>query len=190
LFWPASRWARPNASHSGAACSHCTASRTHRLKIASSPTYSPCSRRVPDYDGLGLDIPVSPPLGNWDISSHGRASVRHLGAQHDRNRRGYAPGSNSSHRIGHDDIDVQTDRLGRKCGKPNQVCVGITKLDVQVPTLDIAEIAQRIPKCCAVPVTTVEGSGLLAEIADPRDLIWLLRARRERPCCRAAKQTD
>jgi hypothetical protein len=61
---------------------------------------------------------------------------------------------------------------------------------VQVPTLDIAEIAQRIPKCCAVPVTTVEGSGLLAEVADPRDLIWLLRACRERPGCRAAEQDD
>jgi hypothetical protein len=51
---------------------------------------------------------------------------------HDRNRRGYTPGSNGSHRIGHDDIDVHTDQLGRKCGKPIQVCVGITKLDVQV----------------------------------------------------------
>src|SRR4029077_15366467 len=104
------------------------------------------------------------------------------------NRRCYTPGGKSSHRIGHDDIDVQTDQLGRKCGKPIQVCVGVTKLDVQVPTLDIAEIAQPIPECCAVPVTTVEGSGLLAEIADPRDLIWLLRARPERPRRRAAEQ--
>jgi len=39
-------------------------------------------------------------------------------------------------------------------------------------------------------VTTVEGSGLLAEIADPRDLLGLLRAGHERPRRYAAQQRD
>ena len=60
------------------------------------------------------------------------------------------------------------------------------KFDVEVPALDVAEVAKAIRKC-------VDGSDKLGgrrrtQVSDPGKPLRLLRTRRERPRCRCAAE--
>jgi hypothetical protein len=48
--------------------------------------------------------------------------------------------------VGHDDIDVETNKLGDQIGKPIVFALRPSKLYNNVPALDITELAQAGPQ--------------------------------------------
>src|SRR5262249_19658440 len=73
-----------------------------------------------------------------------------------------------------DDIDLESNQLIREIAEPLQLPLPITTLDNQVPSLNIAEIAQSVHHCLIT-----RGYGRLrtrVEITNSRDLRGLLGA--------------
>jgi hypothetical protein len=104
----------------------------------------------------------------------------------DRNCRCRTLGGKNSRSVGHDDIDVESNQLGRQSGEPVLMSICKAKFDVEVPAFDVAEVTKAIRKC-------VDGSDKLggrrrAQLPDPGKPLRLLRPGRERPRCRCAAE--
>ena len=79
---------------------------------------------------------------------------------------------------GHDDIDLETDQLGSQFGKPIGLSLCRSKLEPNVLSLDISQLAQSLPK---VPPKLFRIGTAEDQCADGRQFCRLLRAPRERP---------
>src|SRR5262249_21162902 len=91
--------------------------------------------------------------------------------------------------MGDYDIDVEPDELREQGGQPLIMSVRPPKLDDNVATFLIAEIAQSGPKCFRPLGQTIGRRE--AYKADAKNPTRLLRSRRERPrSCRAADQCE
>src|SRR6516162_9829758 len=106
----------------------------------------------------------------------------------DRNCRCRTLGGKNSRSVGHDDMDVESNQLGRQSGEPVLMSICKAKFDVEVPAFDVAEVTKAIRKC-------VDGSDKLggrrrAQVPDPVKPLRLLRPRRDRPSRRATNQRD
>jgi len=104
----------------------------------------------------------------------------------DRNCRCRTLGGKNSRSGGHDDIDVESNQLGRQSGEPVLMSICKAIFDVEVPAFDVAEVTKAIRKC-------VDGSDKLggrrrAQVPDPSKPLRLLRPCRERLRCRCAAQ--
>ena len=78
----------------------------------------------------------------------------------------------------HDDIDLETDQLGGQFGNPVGLSLCRSKLEPNVLSLDISQIAQPLPK---VPPKLFRIGTAKDQCANSRQLCRLLRAPRERP---------
>jgi hypothetical protein len=104
-----------------------------------------------------------------------------------RNGRCRTLGGKNSRSVGHDDIELESNQLGRQSGESLLMSIGKAKFDVEVPAIDVAEVTKAIRKC-------VDGSDKLGgrrrtQVSDPGNPLRLLRTRRERPCCCAAERS-
>src|SRR5262249_30415530 len=84
------------------------------------------------------------------------------------------------------DIDLASDKLGRELGGSVAAAFRPAILNREVTALDPAKFAQPLQKS-GDPWAPGRGRGR-AQKAEGRQLSGLLRARLERPCCRAAEQ--
>jgi hypothetical protein len=93
-----------------------------------------------------------------------------------RNGRCRALGGKNSRSVGHDDIDLESNQLGRQSQESVLMSICKAKFDVEVPALDVAEVTKAIRKC-------VDGSDKLEADVGPR---YPIRASRSACCARAA----
>src|SRR5262245_39823772 len=89
---------------------------------------------------------------------------------------------------GDNDIDLEPNKLGRDLCEPAGASIGPAILDREVATLYPTEFAQPLHKSGS-PWSPGQGRGR-AKKSDGRQVRWLLRPRRERPCRRAANQRN
>src|ERR1700745_4299120 len=106
----------------------------------------------------------------------------------DRNCRGRTLGGKNSRSVGHDDINVESNQLGRQSGEPVLMSICKAKFDVEVPAFDVAEVTKAIRKC-------VDGSDKLggrrrAQVPDSGKPLRLLRPRRYWPRNRTPEPRD
>jgi hypothetical protein len=89
---------------------------------------------------------------------------------------------------GHDQIDVETNQLGRKLGETLGAAVGRTVVEDEVLTFDVAELSQALSE--GIEIGGVRCRGGRLQQTDTIDLARLLRPRRERPRRRPAEKRD
>jgi hypothetical protein len=73
----------------------------------------------------------------------------------------------------HQDVGLVPQQLGYQCRKPLEPAAFMTVLNEQVLALQVAELAQPVPKC--LQTRRVGGSGNGREIPHTRDFLRLLR---------------
>jgi hypothetical protein len=84
-------------------------------------------------------------------------------------------------------IGLRANEVRGKIGETLRPALRIAVFDRKVVALDVTEIAQGATGCFHLRVSL---RGAEQQDAQARDLCRLLRARRERPCCRRANQRD
>src|SRR5262249_22941331 len=108
------------------------------------------------------------------------------GREDDRYRRGHGLGCDRRKNISDYQRDQPTGEISRQSNQPIRIIFCCTILDHDVLPLDIADFLQALTK--RVNEMWGVGDRRAAKKTDPRH--YLLRARRERPSCRAAQQRD
>jgi hypothetical protein len=88
--------------------------------------------------------------------------------------------------VGDNHVHVGTNELGRQFRQARDLAQRPAVLDDYGGTLDVAEIGKALSESTELVRKPCCGRG--PEEADPGDPVGLLRARRERPCGRAAEQ--
>ena len=84
--------------------------------------------------------------------------------------------------IGHDDVDFETNQLGRQTRELIVLFLGPAELNGDVLALDVAQVAKAGPKCRDPPCP--RGSKCGTEESNPSNLRRLLRVSNKRPCSR------
>src|ERR1039458_9807353 len=83
------------------------------------------------------------------------------------NCRGHTPSSRNSRCVSDDDIDVQTNQLGRQTGKPAIVSVRKAKLNLDIFAFDVAEVTKTCTK--SINAICLLGGGSQTKETDPSD---------------------
>ena len=121
------------------------------------------------------DVSALPREAGDDARGNGVANGRHDNGY----RRGRALGhKRPRYRMGHDDVNLEANQLGRQIGEPIALPLRPSVLNDNVLALHVAEVTQARPQCIYPARET--GSGLGTQEPNPRDLRRLLRIDGER----------
>src|SRR5262249_39831295 len=128
---------------------------------------------LPASSAVTLAMPVTFPPGRGRLA----ISPVPIGSWRDVGRRLF-PRQRGGREPGDDDIDLETDELGGQFRKPVEASLCRAKLEANVLSFDIAQLAQSLPELppelCRIGIAD-------DECANDRELRGLLRARGERP---------